>query len=159
MNFDSYQKIVAESSRIVIIGYPNSGKSLLASEMEASGFFAAHTIYRTDEFKHLSYRRQLIRMLEVLWPLEKWIVEGIQGYRLLRKIEEMDLREIRPNLILITIAPTPPEPKHQRMVKGLHTIWTDYIRARKKKVKMVKVKNVKSLASGQRDRVIYQQLT
>ena len=113
--------------KILIIGYPNSGKSTLFEDLVALPEFSQHFKLQTDDYKEYPYVEQLYMIMDELSGCEKWLVEGIQGYRLLRKYAQTEDYDLKPNAILICESEKKtPDPKHDNMCKGLDKIWEDY---------------------------------
>jgi cytidylate kinase len=78
-----------KNKNILIIGPPASGKTTLAKKLhEVNGY---HKLLHSDDYMRYGYKQalyELIKDLQGLFPY-KTIVEGIQGYRLLRKGAEL----------------------------------------------------------------------
>lgn len=73
---------------IVIIGPPASGKTTLAKSISES---TGTGVVSTDDYMEHGYKDSLYVMLDDLAELtEPKIIEGMQGYRLLRKGVELD---------------------------------------------------------------------
>lgn len=124
MNLKSY----AVFDKVLIIGYPNSGKTTLFEKLAEMPEFKHHFTIQTDDYKEFPYTDQLYIIMENLRGHETWLVEGIQGYRLLRKYIQNEDYDLKPNLILICETETrTPDSKHDRMIKGLEKIWNDYV--------------------------------
>lgn len=79
-------KEIEKSNRVVIIGAPASGKTTLAKMLEQH-FLVIHT----DDYIGLGYDKALYSLMEDLdyWN-DEWIIEGVLGYRLLRKLRQID---------------------------------------------------------------------
>lgn len=89
MNYDF------ENKNVVIIGYPCSGKTFLTDKLNDKN----HTIIRTDDYIKYGFKDSLYRMIEDLENIEgNWIVEGVMGYRLIRKLDE--LHKPCPNMVI-----------------------------------------------------------
>lgn len=74
---------------VLIIGCPASGKTFLANNLKSDN----HKIIHTDDYMRYGYKESLYVMIEDIQKLHvhtKSIVEGIQGYRLLRKGVELN---------------------------------------------------------------------
>ena len=122
-----WKNILNSFKKILIIGYPNSGKTTLFLKLSKIDTNSDRYYYHTDDYKKYEYKEQLYILMDELKGVENWIVEGIQGYRLLRKYAELEDPEYRPDLIIICESETrTPDPKHDRMCKGLDKIWEDY---------------------------------
>lgn len=73
---------------IVIIGPPASGKTTLAKSISE---YTGTGVINTDDYMEYGYKNSLYVMLDDLSELtEAKIIEGMQGYRLLRKGVELD---------------------------------------------------------------------
>ena len=122
-----WKQFLKDNTKILIIGYPNSGKSTLFETLRKIDENGARIFLQTDDFKKYEYREQLYMIIDELDGHKNWIVEGIQGYRLLRKYIQMLKAELKPDQIIICESQTRvPDEKHDRMCKGLDTIWEDY---------------------------------
>jgi hypothetical protein len=111
---------------VVIIGHPDTGKTHLSEELAAQ--YPEHKIYHTDDYIKWGYEDALYKMMsdiEYDRP-EKFIVEGVQGYRLLRKWAQ----EGKPGADLVIITERMPRPDQARaseyMGVSLQTVWRDY---------------------------------
>jgi dephospho-CoA kinase len=75
---------------VLIIGPPASGKTWLCNEIRG----LSHLVIRTDNYIHYGYKESMYEVLREVTHAHKLeintIVEGIQGYRLLRKGVELD---------------------------------------------------------------------
>lgn len=80
---------------VVIIGCPASGKTYLANKLASP----AHTIIHTDDYMKHGYQEALYVMINDLKHIEgNVIIEGVQGYRLLRK--GVELRCYYPQIVI-----------------------------------------------------------
>ncbi len=76
---------------VLIIGCPASGKSYLG--MLLAGMNPGHDLIHTDDYMPLGYEPALYAILEHLQARDgskPTIIEGVQGYRLLRKGVQLD---------------------------------------------------------------------
>jgi adenylate kinase family enzyme len=72
---------------VVIIGCPASGKTYLSNKLISVN----HTVVHTDDYMKHGYKEALYVMINDLKNIDgKVIIEGVQGYRLLRKGVELD---------------------------------------------------------------------
>lgn len=72
---------------ILIIGCPASGKTFFSKLLANEG----HKVFHTDDYMRYGYKESLYAMMEDLAKHKgNTIVEGVQGYRLLRKGVEMN---------------------------------------------------------------------
>jgi len=73
--------------RIGITGTVGAGKTTLASSLSPT-----HSIYHTDDLKHLPWKQQPLEWLEELNSLEEpFVVEGITVARMCRKGLQLDI--------------------------------------------------------------------
>lgn len=72
---------------VLIIGCPASGKTYLSNLLESS----THQTFHTDDYINHGYYESMYKCLSDVIECDKLtIVEGVQGYRMLRKGVEMD---------------------------------------------------------------------
>lgn len=72
---------------VLIIGCPASGKTWLAKQLSNSG----HKTFHTDDYMKLGYEQSMYAVLQdIINCKQPSIVEGVQGYRLLRKGVQMN---------------------------------------------------------------------
>ena len=116
-------------AKILIIGYPKTGKTTLSAKIAAENPGCA--LVHTDSYISLPYREQLYALMDDLRGMKTWVVEGIQGYRLLRKIAERRDEDLRPSRIIICQRADLPE-KYLKQAKGLRKVWEDYVRLENK---------------------------
>lgn len=113
---------LGEAKRVVVVGHPKSGKTTFADSIEGA------KIIHSDDYLSWGYVNGLYRLIDDIeagrWG-DEWILEGVLGYRFLRKIEEEGL-DIRPDLIVVCETSRPVEEKHLAQIKGLTKIWNDY---------------------------------
>ena len=75
-----------EQKNVLIIGCPESGKTYLLNQ-----FKTTHKKFHTDDYMRFGYEQSMYQVLEdIKKSTEKTLVEGIQGYRLLRKGVQLD---------------------------------------------------------------------
>jgi len=75
-----------EGKNVLIIGCPASGKTYLLNQ-----FKTTHKKFPTDDYMRFGYEQSMYQVLEdIKKSTEKTLVEGIQGYRLLRKGVQLD---------------------------------------------------------------------
>jgi len=78
---------LSENSTVVVIGPPGSGKTHVATVLaEASGL----PLYSTDVYLGNGHVAALYVMMQALGD-DGWIVEGMIGYRFLRKLRQLGL--------------------------------------------------------------------
>lgn len=78
---------LTQHTKVVIIGPPGSGKSHVATVLGESSELP---IYRTDKFLNDGHVKALYAVMEAAGE-EGYIIEGMVGYRLLRKLKQLDL--------------------------------------------------------------------
>lgn len=139
---------------VLIIGRPASGKSYTAEKLARDN--PNHVLIKTDDYKHLGYVEALYAIiddLKVLGPKVNTIVEGVQGYRLLRKgvelncyypdmVIELEITDRRMNQTYILER----DPKKLAYLKGFNKahekVLNDYREMQNKhKPKWIKLKN------------------
>jgi hypothetical protein len=78
---------LTEKTKVVIIGPPGSGKSHVATVLGESSELP---IYRTDKFLSDGHVQALYSVIDAAGD-EGYIIEGMVGYRLLRKLKQLKL--------------------------------------------------------------------
>lgn len=83
------KNILRESDIIVIIGFPATGKTTLSIELQEE-LLPEHSLYSSDNYIDLGYEQSLYGMIKEIEtdPNPKKIIEGVQGYRFLRKMAQ-----------------------------------------------------------------------
>lgn len=84
MKISELIKEVEKADRVVIIGAPASGKTTLSRTLEQYW-----PVIHTDDYISMGYENSLYELLKDLDHLSGWIVEGVLGYRLLRKLRQI----------------------------------------------------------------------
>lgn len=75
-----------EGKNVLIIGCPASGKTYLLNQ-----FKTTHKKFHSDDYMRFGYEQSMYQLLEdIKKSTEHTLVEGIQGYRLLRKGVQLD---------------------------------------------------------------------
>jgi len=75
-----------KNKNVLIIGPPASGKTMMAAKLWEQN--QHHHIINTDDYMRYGYEQALYEVINTLKSMPKHIntiVEGVQGYRLLRK--------------------------------------------------------------------------
>lgn len=135
MEFEDLLDLVKDNKKVLIIGAPGSGKTELANRIAEK---LNKRVIHTDDYKsNYEYTQQLYVLIANLLDLDWWIVEGVQGYRLLRKIAQVNLDGIRPDLVIHIDIDKPVDSKHRRMAKGLIKIWHEYLVIERKFPKII----------------------
>lgn len=77
------------AKNVLIIGQPASGKTYLSKQLAHDN--PSHYLIHTDNYMKYGYKESLYRLLMELGGVSKpTIIEGVLGYRLLRKGVELD---------------------------------------------------------------------
>jgi len=101
MSIEELKAISIAGKNCYILGFPASGKSFLANELyHNSG--RTHQLVRTDDFLGYGYEQSLYELIEFLDGASGSgiIVEGVGVYRLLRKVDELNLTHLKPDVII-----------------------------------------------------------
>lgn len=104
--------------RILIVGFPLTGKSSFAEH-----YFGYENLIRTDDYIDSGWELALGRLMRLAIQREKWVIEGVQGFRLLRRM--LTLGDPLPELVVYMDPVRDPEPRHEGMRKGLQKIWDE----------------------------------
>jgi len=75
-----------KNKNVLIIGPPASGKTTLANELQKQN--RTHVVFHSDDYMQFGFEQALYALMddvELINPPFKTIVEGVQGYRMLRK--------------------------------------------------------------------------
>ena len=90
MNTLMHVQVDIENKNVLIIGMPASGKTYLSELLHRDN--PTHRLVHTDSYIKYGYREALYKLIEDLKKIKvPTIIEGVQGYRLLRKGVELDL--------------------------------------------------------------------
>jgi deoxyadenosine/deoxycytidine kinase len=125
MNLDQY-------NRIVIIGHPASGKTTLADNLVKCE--PKRSRYNSDSYLSHGYEQSLYALISDVDFGNPYIIEGIQGYRLLRKMVQLDLP--LPDLIIICKASEKETERRYKergkpvplsTQKALDTVWFEFL--------------------------------
>jgi len=101
MSIEELLNLEILGKNVFILGFPASGKSFLANELyHNSG--RTHQLVRTDDFLGYGYEQSLYELIEFLDGASGSgiIVEGVGVYRLLRKVDELNLTHLKPDVII-----------------------------------------------------------
>lgn len=129
-------EILPTDNKIVIIGLAASGKTTLSEEI--ANMCPSHNLIHSDDYIHFGFEASLYKMISDIKRLgeEPMIVEGVQGFRLLRK--GLENRDFFPDLVINCICD--PAERFKRYAaregnngkdpssfdKTLYTIWQKY---------------------------------
>jgi len=85
---------------VVVIGLPASGKTTVASALQEE-ILTGHSFYQSDDFIDHGYEQSLYAMIRVMDndPNPLKLVEGVQGFRFLRK--NADTKAYKINAVII----------------------------------------------------------
>jgi adenylate kinase family enzyme len=119
---------LSEHNKIVILGYPRSGKTTISDEMQLDPAFTEYAFFHADDVfdEGLDNEQSLLTLVAALIDVEKYVAEGCLCFRLLRKIEELHLDELRPSCIVFVQGKI--LERYERFVKGLSKIWGDFVK-------------------------------
>ena len=82
-------KMNIKNKNVLIIGSPASGKTTFANELSKNN---PHKVFHADDYMEHGYKQALYVMMEDIKACQSCtIIEGIQGYRLLRKGVELNV--------------------------------------------------------------------
>jgi len=86
MSIEEVLQMDFEQKNVLIIGCPASGKTYLLNQ-----FKTTHKKFHSDDYMRFGYEKSMYKLLEdIKKSTEHTMVEGIQGYRLLRKGVQLD---------------------------------------------------------------------
>lgn len=136
---------------VVIVGYAASGKTTFSEKFAKD--YPEHRIFHTDDYIQFGYESALYKLIsDIQHTYGHFIVEGVLGYRLLRKgikgvsMDEMkkygvmqytDMWYMHPDLVITCKCPTETRIKRYlkrggdanqllKFDKNMNTIWCDY---------------------------------
>jgi energy-coupling factor transporter ATP-binding protein EcfA2 len=121
-------------NRILIIGHPASGKSTLCDAI-AKVDPLKRPIWHTDHFMAHGWEGSLYAMIAAVNLEAPYIIEGVQGYRLLRKMIEFDL-ELPDVIVSVTASDHDIKKRYKERGKPVPTgtnkaldkIWYEFLR-------------------------------
>jgi dephospho-CoA kinase len=130
------KNLLRESNIIVIIGFPATGKTTLATMLQDE-VLPDHSLISSDDYIDLGYKQSLYGMLRDIErdTNPKKIIEGVQCYRLLRKAAQTGVIKID---TVITVHCDDEErlnrykARHKKTYpeafdKNLRTVYTEYL--------------------------------
>lgn len=86
MTIEQVIQMDIEGKNVLIIGCPASGKTYLTKQFQTN-----HKKFHTDDYMKYGYEQAMYKVLDdIKNSTENTLVEGIQGYRLLRKGVQLD---------------------------------------------------------------------
>lgn len=134
-----------EQGNIIVIGFPATGKTTLVKELRKQ--YKKASVYHTDDYiKHGFEEGLYVLMKDLKKDKNKLkIIEGVLGYRLLRKGAE--LKSFYPDIIINCRTPAPVRIERIKergkdlratlsMDKGLVKVWQDFMKINKVKFKL-----------------------
>ena len=101
--------------KIIILGYPKSGKTKFSSKF-------SDVIHSDDFIKDYDFKSQIYVLMSQIQGKD-YVVEGIQGFRLFRKM--LELNKDIPDEVYYIKPKYPALPEHERTRKMLDTVWRD----------------------------------
>ena len=101
--------------KIIIVGYPRTGKTRYSSRYKE--------VIHMDGFMEYDFREQLYKVLEYIEGRDSWVIEGMQGMRLFRKLLEID--KVLPDKVIYMDPQFPADENHKMNRKQLDKIWKD----------------------------------
>lgn len=110
-----FEGLLERYARIAIAGGPRTGKTTLANRIDD------RERIHTDQFRELAWEDQPQAVLDRCAPFERFVVEGVQVARALRKGLAVDL------VIWLRTALVETTPRQQGMAKGVRTVLDTWI--------------------------------
>lgn len=121
---------------VVVIGLPASGKTTIALQLHED-VLSGHSLYQTDDYIDFGYEQSLYAMLKEMEydknPLK--LVEGVQGFRFLRKNVETQMYKVDA-VVIVDCKPKERARRYAARGKGnlpisfdrnLETVFKDYL--------------------------------
>lgn len=148
---ESIKDLDIKGKNVLIIGFPASGKTTLSELLKLNS--EEHEVFHSDDYMKFGFVESLYELMRDLEKAEKpTIVEGIMGYRLLRKGVELDsyypdlVIELNVNEGTIKKRYLQRDPQKTKgalsMCKSLMKVLSDYRHMPKKKVPLwIEIKN------------------
>lgn len=129
---------LGDAKKVVVVGHPKSGKTTFAWSIKDA------VVINSDEYLSHGYVDALYFLIDDLVDGRygrEWVLEGVLGYRFLRKIEETNTTSIRPDLIVVCETNRVVDEKHVGQIKGLEKIWNDYRGSLREEIPVVVYRN------------------
>jgi hypothetical protein len=123
MYYLSIIKELENYNKIVMVGLPRAGKTKTSKKM--ASFINYELIHTDDYMNKYTWEEQPKKLISIISEKEKYIIEGIQCYRILRTGVKLNIYS--PDLIVNIIPKFKPDEKHKAMCKTLKKIYTDYL--------------------------------
>ena len=108
-------KSLQRYNRIAIVGGPRTGKTTLSKKFEGQW-----DVICTDAWKHLPWHLQPVKITEACQGSERFVLEGVQAARVLRRGLEVDL------VVFLDAPHVPLSGKQESMTKGIKTIFSQW---------------------------------
>ena len=110
-----------QKKKILIVGYPKVGKTIYSKDFD--------NVIHTDDYMKYGFKEQIYNILEDIETKDKWIIEGIQGIRLFRKM--LQLNKCLPDEVIYLKPTYPVMDKHIGTRKMLDSVWKDCLELNK----------------------------
>ena len=110
-----------QEKKTLIVGYPKVGKSKYCEQFE--------NVIHTDDYMKHGFKEQIYKILEDIENKDKWIIEGIQGIRLFRKM--LQLNKCLPDKVIYLNPTYDVMDKHIGTRKMLDSVWKDCLELNK----------------------------
>jgi len=132
-----------QRDNVVIVGLPGVGKTTFLNKARERGEYKGYSEYHTDDFIEYGFEQSLYRMIDkmIMDKNPNKVIEGVQGFRFLRKVMEVKAQpiiELRPFKVIMLVCD--PEIRLQRYKQRnggkspnrafdalLKKVWDDYL--------------------------------
>lgn len=118
---NEWADIFRSYKRVVIIGFPRVGKTEFCEELKD---VIKPPIIHTDDLIEHGWNESLDHLCDMTCDLHRYVIEGVLGYRFIRRMVREDQTE--PDLVVIIDPRYPVEEKHKTMRKTLTTILNSF---------------------------------
>ncbi len=112
---------IEEPRKVLIVGYPRVGKTQYSSKYEE--------VIHIDAFAHHGFKEQIYKVMEYLGIRKDWVIEGMQGMRLFRKMLQLNTQ--LPDKVIYIKPKFEADENHVINRKQLDTIWKDCVELNK----------------------------